>query len=508
MASNWIQCFYNPAVFVMPRRPPRPSSAPPSTALGSSGESAFVPGQSWRRWLNVAAVVTLLLAGVYLTASRLRPRPPPGDAGNAARWRSLSAARSDRDAAAQREMEAFRSEAIGVGQRLVDAYPDATEALCVFGLILSRYGERAQAVQCWQRCLTRVPEFPDACHCLGEDALQRGEYPQAVDWFARALQSDSNLSPVLLSLGKALSGLSRVDEAIVAYERHLQAAPGSVEGRFLLGQAHARLKQYALAKKHHEAALQLDPDCKPAYFGLALACDRLGEKQEAEQARREFARRETQDRFPDAGRRTKFDDLGQMRSGLADACQMAAKVYAAQGELPQAEAHWQRGLQVCPDHAESRLALVALYSHQERWDEAERILEDWLAAVPDQPGPYLKLGEWRLKRQQWEAAEAAFRKVAELAPGRSEGHVALAQLSLRPGGDPAQARAAAEAAVRLAPTAAHYYLLGLACGRCGDPQNAGVFVRRALELEPTNPQYLQAAQALSAQAATTSEESR
>ncbi|MCU0874286.1 MAG: tetratricopeptide repeat protein [Pirellulaceae bacterium] len=450
--------------------------------------------------MSIGAVVSVLLAGAYLASSWLGQRPFDWDGRGAdnGSQRGFLDHRSARDAAVQEEIAGVREKALAAAQRLVDQYPDSLDAICVSGMIHSRYGDRAQAVQCWRRCVGVDPGFADACHCLGEDALQRGEFVEAIDWFERALETETKAPAVQLSLGKALSRLGRMEEAIAAYGKHLEQAPESVEGCFQMAQAHMHLKQYAAAKKYHAAALQLDPHCKPAYFGLAMACDRLGQKQEAEKYRQEFALREDKDRMPAEGRRAKYDDADEMRKGLADSYHSAAVVYAAHGDLPQAEDHWKKALAVRPEHAESRLTLVAFYEHQERWDDAVSVLDQWTQIAPNQPLQYLKLGALHVKRQQLDAAEAAFRKAIELAPARHEGHVALAQLCLYPGRDPAQARTAAETAVRLDPSAAHYFLLCLACGRCGDLAQAETAIRRALELDPANPQYRQTDAALRA----------
>ena len=166
----------------------------------------------WRR-LIIVAVVSVLLAGAYLASSWLGQRPFDWDGrgpDNGSQRGPLDH-RSARDAAVQEEMAGVREKALAVARRLVDQYPDSPDAICVFGMIHSRYGDRAQAVQCWRRCVDVDPGYADACHCLGEDALQRGEYHEAIDWFKRALETETKAPAVQLSLAKALRRLGRTE---------------------------------------------------------------------------------------------------------------------------------------------------------------------------------------------------------------------------------------------------------------------------------------------------------
>jgi len=451
--------------------------------------------------VRVAALILCLLAGAScLAALAWRPRglDPADLVAQTLGSPGPPGARSARDAATQAEIQALKEEALEAALQLVDTYPGSAEALCVFGLVLSRCGNRAGAVRCWEQCLELCPGLADACHALGRDALQRGEHAEAVQWLRKALQTKAILPDALLTLAESLSGMGRLEEAIAVYGRHLDASPRSAEGWFRLGQAHLQLAQYEKAKECHQKALRLDSGCRVVYHSLALVCERLGQAEEAAKYRRQFASREAQDRMPADGRRHKYDDLAAMRRALAASHVAVGRVHAMYGGALAAESHWRKAVQASPQELEARLTLVALYESQGRWEEAIQVVEQAREIEPDNPLHLLKLGMLNVQLKRLDGAEAAFRRATELAPARPEGHVALAQLYAHQGRDLARAKQAARTAVGLQPTAANYSLLGTVYERCGELDEARRALERAIELDPGSPHYRDAYAAMQA----------
>ncbi len=403
------------------------------------------------------------------------------------------AARSPEDAATRSALRALKREALDAALGLLADYPTSPEALCVFGLVLSRCGSRAGAVRCWQRCLDLAPDYADAWHSLGRDALQRGAFEEAADRLRQALEIDPNMPSALLSLAEALVGLDRLEEALDAAKRHVELAPRSAAGWFQRGQIHFRLAQYGEAKRCHETALRLDPEARPVYHALARACERLGQTQEAERYRQEFARREAKHRAPvDGRRRHEYDDLGSMRAGLSATYLAVAKVYAGHGAWDAAEALWRKACDADPRDVEPRLVLASFYEGRGRLDEALRLVEEAARLEPSHGKHHLQAGLLHARLKRIEAAEAALRKATELAPDQPEAHVALAQVYALGGRNLAAARKEAETAVRLEPTAAHYFILGTVCERQGDFARALVALDRARQLDPGRVEYREA----------------
>ncbi len=466
--------------------------------LGRRSDRVGGPTEVRRRLRLPRAVVwtgalCVLVGAGYEVVSLYAHRPPDPARVVAQTLRLASQAEgADRSAEVQQQVLALKHEALAVAQKLVEQYPAGADAWCVLGLVASRCGNRSGAVQCWQRALELAPQFSLAWHCLGRDALQRGEYRQAVNYLRKALEAEPDVPEVLLALADALTHLDQPHEALESYKKHVRLAPGSVEGWFRLGQMYMQLREYGQAKACHKRVLELDPDCKLALHNLALVCERLGEQEEARKYRQAFAAREAKDRAPGEHRRPKYDDLAATQDIASSACCAAGRVYAAMGHAEAAEACWRKGAELSPTSTEPRLALLAFYEKQERLDDALHVAEELRRLRPQSPEYHLKAGWLHIRLGRVEAAEAAFRQAAEVAPEQPEGFVALAQLYLSQNRALGKAKEAASRAVALAPVAAHYFLLGTACQRLGDLPGARTALEEAARLDPGKPQYRQA----------------
>jgi tetratricopeptide (TPR) repeat protein len=102
---------------------------------------------------------------------------------------------------------------------------------------------------------------------------------------------------------------------------------------------------------------------------------------------------------------------------------------------------------------------------------------------------HLMIGMLSGSLKRFNESEAAFRKVIELAPQRSEGYRELARLYLKFGRNLRQARQLAEQALAREKIAPNYFIVGWACYQNGDFAAARPAVRRAMELDPGNKQY-------------------
>ncbi len=243
-----------------------------------------------------------------------------------------------------------KREALELADRLLRDFPDSPEALYVRGLLLYRYGCNDEAVKTWNACLELVPDLAFVYEALGIDASRRGEEQRAVELLRKAVELDPGSPRAGLELGKALISLGTVEEAVPALEQYLETSPHSVEARFQLGQAHLYLKSYKEAKRCYEAALNEAPSLAQAYYGLALACGRLGETDKAREYRQKHDALRT-DRRAAAQQQARqaSRDEAEVRESMARAYATAARVYAAQGRIQDAQECWGRAAAYSPE---------------------------------------------------------------------------------------------------------------------------------------------------------------
>jgi len=110
---------------------------------------------------------------------------------------------------------------------------------------------------------------------------------------------------------------------------------------------------------------------------------------------------------------------------------------------------------------------------------------------PGNPLHHLYAGVMSAEVGQLASAEAAYRKVIELAPKRVEGYEALLGILLRIGEKPDEARTLAQRLVEQAPSGHTYALLAQASHALGDRNAALDALRQAIRLDPQNTRYRQ-----------------
>ncbi len=110
---------------------------------------------------------------------------------------------------------------------------------------------------------------------------------------------------------------------------------------------------------------------------------------------------------------------------------------------------------------------------------------------PGNPLHQLYAGVMSAEVGQLASAEAAYRRVIELAPNRVEGYEALLGILLRIGDKLDEAKQLAQLLVKQTPSGHTYALLAQAAHALGDRNATLDALRHALRLDPQNTQYRQ-----------------
>lgn len=126
---------------------------------------------------------------------------------------------------------------------------DSTTADAILGEVFFRRGDLDAATAAFERVLTARPADAAALGGMAAIALRRRDYEQTVDYALAALEQNILLPAVHYRLGVALVELDRLPEAHAAFH----------------------------------AAARLAPQLAAPYRWLARICNRLGEKEQAEQ---------------------------------------------------------------------------------------------------------------------------------------------------------------------------------------------------------------------------------
>lgn len=455
----------------------------------STGEAPQVaPRVDRHRRMSQRLGMAALLISTMTTLALGEPRVPS----SGARTERTGGAAANAPAGGEQQDRALRDEQLVAARELYAAYPASFDAAYVAGFVSNEQGDSASAIRYWEEALGREPQRGSpydragACYSLGYAYLLRENYEKAIPMLRQSIQLDPRREESHYRLAHALFLQGNLEECLRVLDHAKIDTPLAHR---LRGQANQQLGNLQEAKRSYQAAVRLDPRMAEAYYGLATTCARLGETAQAEEARRAFDSLKSEGQAMGRQARTDFDPFAITRRSLAQTHTEIARVYLANGQTREAERLLLRAAEMEGENTASRFQLVMLYQQAQRNQEALDVAKQMVKAQPRNPFHHLAVGNLHLRLRQADEAEAAFKKVMELAPGRPEGFFALAQLYLQANSNRAEALQLATRAVALAPTAVNHYVLSQACAMNGDLTAALAAINKACDLDARNPQY-------------------
>ena len=228
--------------------------------------------------------------------------------------------------AARAKLNAGKSaEALAFAEKALALQPRDTQSKVVLGVALARSGQAAQGEKLVSEMANRfskdsvfqcqlaevrvlagkLPEAERAAreavklasddtsknaliarthHALGQVLLAQQRYPESIAELRVAIEFD-NKSPALhYSLSRALARSGKLDDARASAERAVMLAPTNAAFLVWLGNIFMDQKQAGPAAAALEKAVQLDPNFKPAWLGLAKAAGLNGNAARAKAA--------------------------------------------------------------------------------------------------------------------------------------------------------------------------------------------------------------------------------
>ena len=270
-----------------------------------------------------------------------------------------------------------------------------------------------------------------------EAAIEKKDWATAERELRDAVAKDAKNYRAWFDLGFVFNETDRRPDAIEAYRKSVAANPEVFESTLNLGMLlHA--SGSAEAETFLRAATHLKPSEKPEE-GWARAWGVLGDA---------LKEKDPADALRAYAAAAKFDPK-DARPHLA-----AGGVQERQGNLPAAEAEFQKALELEPDSAEALDGLVRAYTQGRRWEQAEGALRRLLKLEPANAAAHVQLG----------------RVLMQL--GRKDEAVAELEAAAQGSSDPLAERELAAfylEAKQYEPAALHYRRLLAA-----DPQNAGL----------------------------------
>lgn len=142
-----------------------------------------------------------------------------------------------------------------------------------YGLALSERRANSEAAVHLRRAAEANPSDPYSRLQLGRVAASEGKYAEAAEWFAQTVRLKPDYGDAYYSLGTMFVTLGREGEALVAFERSIEAglAPEwKAKAHLSAGIALARSGKIQNAQKHFQAALAIQPNYPEAKHAFQL----------------------------------------------------------------------------------------------------------------------------------------------------------------------------------------------------------------------------------------------
>jgi len=304
----------------------------------------------------------------------------------------------------------------------------------------------------------------------GKRLMKAGDYPGAISYFRRAVLIDPRNTEAYDCLGWCYLSTSQLRYAGNAFTSALTVTPDLLSSRRGLGLTYFRMgKHTECVQTLRPAMKELGNDSQACYaYGRSLL--ELGETQAALPYLRAAATRSPRD--------------PSVLIALAEG-------YAKSGDVLEAEAAYDRVLQLQPEHSRALYGLLDLYQSAGRHLDARQLLRRMLQITPNDPVLLAELAKESqalgLKRE----ALGVYEQLSTLVRGPQalELHQNLAETYMK-AGQPAQARPHYQEAVRERPREAK---LRAALADClvalGQRDAAVEQYREAARIEPTEPAW-------------------
>ena len=194
-------------------------------------------------------------------------------------------------------------EAVALLERAVSVDESSIGAHINLGIAYSRLGKAELALKAYQKAYRLDPNDPRAKTSLALETMRRAskleenEPKRAIELYENATHIDSSIPLAWSHLGLAYVNAGRGEDGVRAYQRAAQLEPTNAAHRSGAAYAHATAAQLALKSGRTEDAIDqlrksLELEENPhIWAALAMAYDKAGKRQLAEQARRNAQQR-------------------------------------------------------------------------------------------------------------------------------------------------------------------------------------------------------------------------
>lgn len=183
--------------------------------------------------------------------------------------------------AAEYEKQGEYPQAESAWQAITVSNPKNAQAWAHLGLARALEGKYAEAVPAYRKALQLDPKAPGVELDLGLALFKQEHFKEAIPAFKAAVaESPKEVKPKLL-LGMSYYAAAQYADAVAPLQFAVNASPDNIQLRTTLAQSCLWAKQYSCALEQYKQILLLNPESAQAYMLAGEAEDGLGDTAQA-----------------------------------------------------------------------------------------------------------------------------------------------------------------------------------------------------------------------------------
>lgn len=173
------------------------------------------------------------------------------------------------------------AEALEAVEAALELEPDATDALVLYGMVLTSISRFEESLASFDRVLRHNAEHEEIWGYRGAALMGLKRFDDALQSFDRALLLKPGSARLLHNRAGALQSLERFEEALAGYDEALARTPGYSKAWIGRGRALQNLERFEEAVASYDKALALTPDHYKTWSARAVALLSLNRFEEA-----------------------------------------------------------------------------------------------------------------------------------------------------------------------------------------------------------------------------------
>jgi tetratricopeptide (TPR) repeat protein len=159
--------------------------------------------------------------------------------------------------------------ALGLIERAIAANPQSSRFHNSRGALYYALAMNAEAEAAFRHSAELDPKDGTAWNNLGNALLRLDRVPEAEHCFRQALAVLPGFISAINNLGVAFKRQGILDKALICFREAAMHQADYLDAHFNLAELSLQLNDLATAETHFRKAIEIDPDCAPAYSALA-----------------------------------------------------------------------------------------------------------------------------------------------------------------------------------------------------------------------------------------------